>query len=356
MVGSMNNDKISVAVIGGGNIARTVHLPVFAAHKQIEIIAICDNKREAAEAIAAEYKIQHVYTDYQKLLQETKPQSVCICVPNAMHMPIASAALESGSHVLCEKPPAINYAEALQMDEAATRAGRILCYNFGHRYRGETDSIRAIIEQERLGQIYSGKVRATRRRAVPGWGVFTNKALQGGGALIDIGVHMLDTALYLLNYPSVRYVSANSFNFIGRQGGEGVFGPWDGEKFTVEDGLFGQIVFENGSCLQLETSFALHSSQKKTTCMNLELYGDKAGVELEPCMLHRSKGGVQIDESIPFVSVNHSQEATADFIEAMLTGREHRAASKTVLPTQYLIDMLYSSAESGRPVDKLRRQ
>lgn len=343
--------KLKAALVGVGNIAQTVHLPGYMQNSDVEIAAACDVNAKAASGFAELHGIPAAYTSHKEMLEAECPDLVSVCVPNVFHHEIVMDALQSGSNVLCEKPPAISYAQCLQMAECADGAGKVLAYNFGHRFRPEVQRIKAMVAGGELGGVYSGNVQATRRRAVPGWGVFTNRAMQGGGALIDLGIHMLDAALYALGFPKPAYAAAGSYDSIGRQGGEGMFGSWEGgDAFTVEDALFGFIGFDNGLTLSISTSFALHNGQRETTLMNMDLYGDRAGVSLSPFIMHTCNGQELADIILPAGIPASPTAAVDDFITAVMDGHEPLANGENTLLTQQLVESLYRAAESGQPV------
>lgn len=342
--------KLRTAIIGAGGIARDAHIPAYAKLDSVELVALCTSREETAKAMAAKTGIPAWYTDHAAMLAAEKPDIVSVCTPNALHHPMVMDALRAGCHVYCEKPPALSYAQALEMHQTAEKYGRALAYNFNVRFSGQAQALRAVVQQGQLGRVYAGRLQALRRRGIPGWGVFTNKALQGGGALIDIGCHILDTAFYLLDYPTPVYVAAGSYDFIGKQGGIGQLGAWDGAGFTVEDSLFGFMRFENGMTLTLETAFALNMDLREGDLFNLALFGDKAGATMRPAMLHKTVGEVQVDEVLTTASPNPHDAAVADFVNAVAAGTEPLVPSGKVLLTQRVIDALYQSAESGRPV------
>ncbi|HET7615420.1 MAG TPA: Gfo/Idh/MocA family oxidoreductase, partial [Bacillales bacterium] len=183
-------EKLKIGVIGAGGIARGVHLPNYLkCEDRVEIVAISDVVKENAERTAEEYSIPHVFTDYEEMLENVDLDAVSVCTPNKFHAPAAKAALDAGCHVLCEKPPAMTADEAKAMEEASRKSGKILTFGFHYRHAQETEVLKRFIDAGELGDIYAVNVKAVRRRGIPGWGVFTNKELQGGGPLIDIGVH-----------------------------------------------------------------------------------------------------------------------------------------------------------------------
>src|SRR5690606_3417220 len=141
--------------------------------------------------------IKNTYADYKEMLEKEELDIVSVCTPNKFHAPATIAALNSGCHVLCEKHRAMNAAEVEEMIKAAEANNRHLTFGLHFRFTTEVQACKRLIDGGELGGIYAARVDAIRRRGIPGWGVFTNKELQGGGPVIDIGVHMLDTALYL---------------------------------------------------------------------------------------------------------------------------------------------------------------
>src|SRR5690625_725415 len=136
------------------------------------------------------------------MIAEAELDVVPIATPTFLHAPMASAALEAGLHVLCEKPMAENSAGAARMVEAATRAGRVLDVSFNHRQRGDVAALRRVVDSGVLGKLYYAKTGWLRRQGIPGLGTwFTRAQSAGGGAMMDIGVHMLDMSLHLMGEP-----------------------------------------------------------------------------------------------------------------------------------------------------------
>lgn len=227
--------KLRIAIVGCGGIANQKHMPSIKTQAdKAEMVAFCDIIPERAEKAAKEYGVEgaKVYTDYKEMLADTSIEIdvVHVCTPNVAHCPITVAAFEAGKHVMCEKPMAHNTEDARKMIEAWKKSGKKFTIGYQNRLRDDTQTLHASCEAGELGEIYFAKAHALRRRAVPTWGVFPNKALQGGGPLIDIGTHALDITLWMMNNYEPESVSGQVFYKLGRQddGPEGnVFGPWD---------------------------------------------------------------------------------------------------------------------------------
>ncbi len=164
-----------------------------------------------AQALAEKYGNASVWDDPQAMLLAVKPDVVSVCSPNRFHYEHTLMALEAGCHVMCEKPPAMTPEQAREMCDTARKLGKVLAYDFHHRFALDTQQLRDQVTNGVLGEIYVTTARALRRCGVPGWGVFSDKELQGGGPLIDIGIHLLDAAMYVLGFPAVKSVNAHSF-------------------------------------------------------------------------------------------------------------------------------------------------
>ncbi|MCR9030151.1 Gfo/Idh/MocA family oxidoreductase [Citrobacter amalonaticus] len=350
MKSAMTSSPLRVAIIGAGQVADNVHASYYCTREDLELVAVCDSRRSQAQTLADKYGNAQVWDDPQAMLLKVKPDIVSICSPNRFHYQHTLLALEAGCHVMCEKPPAMTPDQALEMRNTARRMGKVLAYDFHHRFALDTQLLREQVMEGVLGEIYVTNARALRRCGVPGWGVFTNKALQGGGPLIDLGIHMLDAAMYVLGFPMVKRVWAHSFQKIGTQKNCGQFGEWDPTTYTVEDSLFGTVEFQNGSILRLETSFALNIPEQ--SIMNVNFCGDKAGATLFPAQVYTDKGGELetlftrecADDQRHFRSmeafVNHVQGEPVTIADA-----------EQGWLIQQLVAALYQSAETGMCVE-----
>ena len=272
--------KVRIGIIGCGGIANAKHMPSLKKLPQVEMVAFCDIIRERAEKAAREYGAPgaQVFEDYKELLK-LDLDVVHVLTPNKQHSFITVDALESGKHVMCEKPMAINSAEAKKMLDAAKRTGKKLTIGYQSRFRTDSLYLKRAIENGELGDIYYAKAQAVRRRAVPTWGVFLDAENQGGGPLIDIGTHALDLTLWMMdNYEPEMVVGTTYRKLADNENAANAWGSWDPKKFTVEDSAFGFIKMKNGATINLEASWALNTllvNEAKTV-----LCGDKGGADM----------------------------------------------------------------------------
>ena len=250
--------KVRVGVIGAGGIARGAHLPGYAKiPDEATVVAISDIDESRAQQVADEFGISKVYTDYNEMVTQEDLDLVSVCTPPFLHCAASVAALNAGVNVICEKPMAMNAAEGEEMIAAAQQNGKMLTIGFQSRFGERAQFLKHLIEQGELGEIYYARVLALRRRGIPTWGVFIEKDKNGGGPLIDIGVHTLDLTLWLMGHPTPTAVTGAVFTKLAKR--PGLYtrrNPVDPERYTVEDFATAQIRFDTGAVINLETSWA----------------------------------------------------------------------------------------------------
>ncbi|WMY76453.1 Gfo/Idh/MocA family oxidoreductase [Buttiauxella selenatireducens] len=342
--------KLRVAIVGAGQVAETVHASYYLSREDLELVAVVDSHAERASEFAAKLGIPHAFSDAGEMYRQCQPDIVSVCTPNRFHHQHVMQALEHGCHVMCEKPPAMTPEQAAEMRDAARKAGKVLAYDFHHRFASDTQLLREQVVAGTLGEIYVTNAKALRRCGVPGWGVFTNKALQGGGPLIDIGIHMLDAAMYVLGFPAVRRVTAHSFQKLGTRKHSGQFGEWDPKTFTVEDALFATLEFQNGGILRLETSFALNIAQQSV--MNVEFCGDKAGATLFPAHIYTDEDGQLVTLSqCEVADDNRHFKSMQAFVDHVLGAPVSIADAEQGYLIQQLVAAIYLAAELGTSID-----
>ena len=254
------NTPLRIGVVGLGWAGET-HIKAYNTLLNVQVVAAADPRAIQLKHVAATYNIEHLYTDYQELIARDDIDVVSVTTPTYLHAPVAIAALQSGKHVLCEKPLALNVAEGEAMVKAAIDNKRVLKVVFNHRRRGDVEVLKSYIDRGGLGRVYHAKAMWMRRSGIPklgGW--FTTREMSGGGPLIDLGVHILDMAMFLLNEPEVVAVSAATYAEIGSQGRGGRGDQLEGGVFEVEDLATAFIRLSDGVTLQLDASWAVYES------------------------------------------------------------------------------------------------
>jgi predicted dehydrogenase len=355
--------KLKVGIVGCGFIARGKHLPALKnLSDTAEITALCDIIKERADDMNEKFANgkAKIFTDYKEMLK-LELDAVYVCTPNVSHAEITVAALESGKHVMCEKPMAINSREAQKMLDAQKKSGKLLTIGYQNRYRNDSVFLKKCCEAGDLGEIYFAKAHAVRRRGVPTWGVFLDKEKQGGGPLIDIGTHALDLALYSMNNYEPLYACGTTYHKLNsdtQTANSG--GDWDPKKFTVEDSAFGFVVMKNGATIFLESSWALNTTDVREA--SVTLCGTKGGAtmpQIGKLELNGVKNNAKFAYSPDFVAgtfayldgkpANEGDLEAKTFLDA-ISGR----GKLVVLPEQAMVvtkilEGIYDSAETGKP-------
>lgn len=351
--------KLKIGIIGNGFISQ-LHMKAYASMPDLcEPVAFCDIVPERSAAASKDFGPGKTYLDYRDLLKDKEIDAVSVCTPNRVHVEPTVMALSAGKHVLCEKPLGMNAAECKRMCAAARKSGKILQVGLQNRWTAPGRFMKQYIDAGNMGDIYYARAQALRRRGVPGWGVFIDKVQQGGGPLIDIGVHILDFTLYLMGYPKPVSASGKTWDMLGKNPNlwNGL-GDYDRGKFTVEDFAVGLIKFENDVVVTLESSFMGNMDGDP---FQTQLYGTKAGAMIK---VYAEKDAIEIytDENkqlfnlkpanVPHVESSHADEVVA-FVDAIVHKKPSPVPGEQGLVLNAVFDALYKSSETGKeqPVD-----
>lgn len=351
-----------IAIIGCGGIANGKHMPSLKKLDNVQMVAFCDIIPERAEEAKAKYGTEDakVYSDYKELLKDGSIDIVHVCTPNDSHAEITIAALDSGKHVMSEKPMAKTAVDARRMVEAAKRTGKKLTVGYNNRFRSDSQYLKQLCEDGTLGDIYYAKAHALRRRAVPTWGVFLDEEKQGGGPLIDIGTHALDLTLWMMNNYEPKIVLGSSFHKLGsRPNAANAWGSWDPEKFKVEDSAFGMIVMKNGATIVLESSWALNVAQSgEAKCT---LCGTEAGADMwNGLNINGEKYGRLYDQKIELTAggvdfYDGEAENAPDlemrlWIDAIEQDKEPVVTPEQACVVSEILEAIYESSRTGKAI------
>jgi predicted dehydrogenase len=342
-------DKLLVGVIGLG--MGRHHIAGYQNHPLAQVVAISDTDPARIQEIGDKYNISRRYTSAEQMLQEEKLDVVSIATPNKFHNPLALACYEAGCHVLCEKPMAMSAAEGREMLAAAQKAGKRLMINFSYRFTEQSMALKQQVDAGSIGDVYFARTIWHRRRGLPGFGGwFGQKALSGGGPLIDLGVHRIDLALWLMGYPKPVWVLGSTYNPISS-----VLAAKSNAKFDVEDLAVGLVKFDNGATLEVEASWA--ANIKESEFMETRLYGTLGGLvqrNLEETYkfeaeLFVERDGAHFDMKL-HPPVPPVTTPMYHFIDSIVNDKPHIATGEEGLLVMEILDALYSSAADGAPV------
>ncbi|MDR0933318.1 MAG: Gfo/Idh/MocA family oxidoreductase [Victivallales bacterium] len=350
--------KLKAGVIGLG--MGYNHLAGYMKHPDVEVVAVADRIESKREKVKKEFSLPKVYAEGIDLIKNEKLDILSVAVPNNQHRDLTIAGLEAGANVLCEKPMAMNTAEAQEMLERAKKLGLKLGIDFSYRFAPQSLAMKELVDSGALGEIYYGRSVWLRRRGVPGlasgfntqggngsW--FFNKCESGGGPLIDLGVHRLDLALWLMGYPEPAWVMGSTYCALA-----GKLAAKCDLKYTVEDLACAMIKFKNGATLELDAAWA--ANIKENEQMSTRLLGDKGGLyqynlnegytyDIE---YYQEIGGKQFDSKL------HSSHDVRDafwlFADAVRDNTPFLVQPEEGVTVMRLLDAIYESARSGSPI------
>ena len=351
-------EKIRVGIIGTGSISK-MHMGGYKAlSDRVEVVAACDIDADKLAKYAERFDIPHTYTDYNEMIAKEKLDCVSVCTWNAAHKGAVIAALRGGANVLCEKPMALNAAEAEEMLATAKETGKMLQIGFVRRFGGDAETIKNLTEAGEIGDIYYAKATYLRRNGCPG-GWFGDKAFSGGGPLIDLGVHVIDLTRYLAGSPKPVSVFGVTYKNLGCNRAKGGQVAWSvssrkgGYEYSVEDFASAMVRFDNGFTLQVEASFNLNIKQDRG---NIELFGTKGGVNIDPNVeLYKEMANMFVNiqpvGNTSFDATNPFNAEIKGFIDASEGKAPCRATGEDGVILMKILDAVYESAKTGKSVD-----
>jgi predicted dehydrogenase len=342
--------KFRIAIIGCGGIAGT-HMGALAKLADTEVVAGVDIDPARLENFKNKWGVTQLYSDWKKMLREVAPDGVIVATPNGVHAAPTIDSLHAGAHVLVEKPMAMTPAECEKMIAAAKKANKKLTIGFQYRYHPSTQFLKRAADDGQFGDIMFARCQALRRRGIPNWGVFGQKHLQGGGPMIDIGVHVIEMAHYVMGSPRPVAATGNTWTFHGNKPSKVVsqWPNWDYKTYTVEDLAIGHIRFENGAILHIEASFVNHIAKD---VWSFDLMGTKGGATWDPAAIYRDSAGTMVNSTPGFLPNDGDFPAMfktkiRDWVDGATKGTPLTAPGEAGLDVQKILDGVYRSAAAG---------
>lgn len=352
---------MNIAIIGCGSIANGQHIPAYLQNENAEIKYFCDVILERAEKAAKDYGCGVAVSDYKVVLADDEVEAISVCTPNNMHSVIAIEALKAGKNVLCEKPAARTYEEALEMQKVQHQTGKVLNIGVVNRFNAGIKKIKELIDDGDLGEVYQVYVSFRNHRSIPGLGGdFTNMEVAGGGVTIDWGVHFFDIVMYCCGDPKVKTVSAEKFCKLGNPIEGYVYkSMWAGPpKVTgvcdVEEGITGMIRTE-GPVITFNGAWAQNIGKDE---MFIDFIGTKGGVRLnytKDFVFYSTKNGMltettfEMNEGMEFrpMFINEINS----FIDCIKSGEKLPSHIDTNIITAQMMDAIYRSAEAHKEIE-----
>lgn len=347
---------MKIGIIGCGTIANNAHIPSYMNNEKAEIKYFCDVIPERAQAAVEKYGCGIAVTDYNDVINDPEVVAVSVCTPNKAHSKIAIAALKAGKNVLCEKPAAHEYGEALKMQEAQHETGKILNIGVVNRFNAGVNKLKELIDQGELGEVYQVYVSFRNHRSIPGLGgAFTTKEIAGGGVMIDWGVHFFDIVMYACGDPKPISATGETFSKLGSPIDEYVFTDmWAGPPvkdgiYNVEEGVTGMVRTE-GPVITFNGAWAQNIGEDE---MFIDFIGTKGGIRLQygsDFVLYSTKNGMLTKTEFKFDMPDMFQNEINAFIDCIETGEKLSSHIDTNIITAKMMDAIYRSAKEHKEV------
>ncbi len=329
-------EKTRIAVIGLGSVAQLVHLPNLVKIKNAEITAVVEVNKNRLHSVADKYDVKKRFTDYKELLNNVDADAVIIATPTHLHKQMAIDCLNAGKDVLVEKPLARNSSEGIEVIECAKKNNRKLMVGMNLRYRPDSMLIRSLIDAGEIGKPFYIKCGWIRKQSSSEkW--FTKREEAGGGVILDLGVNLVDLALWLADYPKAISISTKNYFHNSR---------------NLEDTSLSFIRCENLT-ISLEASWSM-AEEKDIFYTNV--YGTKGSIGANPFKLikvmaddHMDLGSTFVDSPTEAFKKSYLNELKS-FIGAIRGLNPVFSSGEEALQLLQIAEAMYKSAEKDQEI------
>ena len=332
--------SVKMALIGAGEIAQNFHLPIHHRLQNVELAAICDPLRSKAQLIAEKYNIPNVYTSIDEMLTDGEFDAVDISASTDSHCEIALACIEAGKHILMEKPVARSLEEAKKIKDAAEKSDVKVMVAMNQRFRYDAKMIKNYVSVGEVGDVFYIQAGWLQQKRGAHWK--QQAARSGGGVLMDLGISLIDSILWIYDFLPVKSVQASTFKHL---------------HSDVEDVCISSMRFANGSIASLEMSWSLFSSKNN---FYTNVYGSKGSIKINPIELFTSGGDDKEDVYKPISAKDQMGKLTIykksfeseikHFVNAVLGFGPVISTVGEAVETMRIVKAMYLSAAENREV------
>jgi predicted dehydrogenase len=330
-------DKPKIAIIGLGWVAQVFHLPILSKIPEAQVVAICDKDKSRVRAVAEKYGIKRYYTDYQAMLLAEELDAVDICTTTNAHREVAVACLEAKKDLFIEKPVARKYAEAIAIAEAAKKAKKKVMVGMNSRFRPDSMILRSFIESDELGKVFYVKAGWLKKLTSEStW--MGHKDKSGGGVFLDLGIVMLDLALWMTGFPEPKRVSTANFSH---------------KTPGVEDSSAVFLSMKNGSTIMVEVSWSFYIENELFYC---NIYGENGSAKINPLRIHKEMHGNivnvtpgKLDDTQNLFKKSYENELK-HFVGVLRGLHPVISTVDEAVQRMKIVDAIYKSAAKGREI------
>ena len=334
-------DKVKIALVGVGGISQVVRIPSLKKNEDVELVALCDVDEAKVSFIAEKYNIPKVYFDIQNLISKEKLDGVLICTPNNLHYPMALATLDAGINTLVEKPVALSEEQILKMVKKASEKKTQLVCGMHNRFRKDAIILKDFLNKSEIGKpfyIKAGWLRKWEKSIQKGWSA--DPKIAGGGVVMDLGLQLIDLALWLLNMPKILNVRSNFYTI--------------NNEYKVEDSALIVLQTNDNVIITIETAWRMHL---ENDLLYTHVFGSQGGAFLNPLRINKELHGnlvnvtpVQSNKNIDMFT-NAFESEINNFVEVIKNKEQPVTPGKDGIYLLNIIDAIYKSAELGKQID-----
>ncbi len=333
-------EKLKVAVVGTGSIAQIVHIPLLKKLENVELVAICDVDQGKVSFLTQKFNIPRWYYLIDEMISNEKLDAIHICTPSLYHYPMAYLALSNGVNVFIEKPVALNHRDALKLSKLAEEKKLTLMVGMHNRFRDDVKILKDFLNNSELGDIFyikTGWLKKWTRNIVPGW--HAKKSFAGGGVLIDIGIQLIDLAMFLLNLPKIKKVRLFDYRL--------------NPEINVEDAALAVIETESRISITIEVSWRMHLERDT---IYTHIFGKQGSAYLNPLRINKELHGNLVNVTPMLVEQNIDQFKKAyenelvHFVDVINGDAKNMSSAGDAVYVMQILDALYESAKTGAEI------
>ncbi len=335
-------EKIKVGVIGLGNIAQVIHLPILSKLENAQIVALCDTEFQRAKLLGERYKVKNVFKNYQDLLAMNEVDAVVIATPTNTHKEIAIAAVKAKKHCLVEKPLARTAKEAKEILDVVNKSDVKVMVGMNQRFRPDAMVLKSFIENGEIGDVFFVKCGWLKKNPVDRqWK--TQKSVSGGGVFLDLGIMVLDLALWILNFPEAHSVSAVNFERDMR----------DENSADVEDFSSVLVRLKTGQAITIDTGWNFEVDHDLLFC---NVYGNAGFARVYPLKFHKKMNDQLMNVtperigSLEDIYKRSYYNELRHFVDAVSGLYPLSSTAKDAYERMNIVDAIYKSAKLGKEV------
>jgi len=329
--------EVRIGIVGAGGIAQMAHLPAIAKTKSARLVALCDNDRAKARALADRFEVPDVFTDIDELLETDELDAVIVATPNHLHEPHVLRALAAKMHVLCERPLALSSRGVERILAAAQRADRKVVVANNHRFRTDVQALDRFLRGGELGRLMAFRAGSYHlKRSPESWR--TRRAEAGGGVFMEHGIPLLDLALWLADYPDPTRVTAHMDRPRGAQ--------------AVEDAMLVHIECGANLSLSLDLNWAYVGEEDRWW---FETISTRGSTRLAPLRVVKELNGRPVDVSPTGAAARESafvqsyRAELAHFL-AIVNGDAKYEAPTDQVVLHRIAEAVYKAADEGKEI------